>query len=184
MDPQGVARVSHEPIDDASGRLELIEWLGAVHGAGRSAKIDLKEGGPVIGAVLAAVSHVGLNAEDVWFNAAIEVLGESGFRHVSTAYPRARRSCPLDALASYLLVAPPAWAIVDLLRSWGVDWLCFGCHPPGVGSLVPLMQERGWPVNIWDVAEADELEEALSFRPDAITADLGAIHLRTASRNG
>jgi hypothetical protein len=41
---------------------------------------------------------------------------------------------------------------------------------------VTRMQERGWPVNIWDVATDEDFERALSFEPHAITADLGSIH--------
>ena len=176
VDPLGIVRVGHEPLDGPIARMELIEWLGVIRRAGRSAKIDLKEGGPVIGAAIRAVAQVGLRDEDLWINAAIEVPGgKAGFARLSTTHPGARLSCPLDTLASYLLVAPPAYAVVELLRSWGVNWLCFGCHAPGVRSLVPLMQERGWSVNIWDVANADDLGQALSLRPGAITADLGSI---------
>jgi hypothetical protein len=46
------------------------------------------------------------------------------------------------------------------------------------------MQERGWPVNIWDVKDADDLERALSFAPEAITADLGLIDPTWSGRMG
>jgi hypothetical protein len=177
LDPRGVVRVSHEPLDGLTEWPELTEWLGAIHAAGRSAKIDLKEGGPVIGAALGAVARAGFTDDDLWFNAAVEVPGgEAGFRRLADAHPGARLSCPLDTLASYLLVVPAAQAVIDTLRAWGINWLCFGCRAPGAGSLVPAMQERGWPVNIWDIENADDLERALSFAPEAITADLGVIH--------
>jgi hypothetical protein len=176
LDPQGVVRVSHEPLDRTSEWLELTEWLGAIRGVGRAAKIDLKEGGPVIAAVLGAVARAGFHDDDLWFNAAVEVPGgEAGFRRLAESHPGARLSCPLDTLASYLLVVPAAYEVIDLLGSWGVNWLCFGSRAPGVASLVPAMQERAWPVNIWDVEDADDLERALSFAPEAITADLGSI---------
>jgi hypothetical protein len=176
LDPQGVVRVSHEPLGGTSEWLELTEWLGAIRDAGRSAKVDLKEGGPVIAAALGAVARAGFQDDDLWFNAAVEVpVGEAGFRRLAEAHPGARLSCPLDTLASYLLVLPPAYEAIDLLGAWGVNWLCFGSHVPGVESLVPAMQERGWPVNIWDVEDADDLERAVSFAPEAITADLGSI---------
>jgi hypothetical protein len=119
LDPQGVVRVSHEPLDGKGEWLELSEWLGAIRGAGRSAKIDLKEGGPVVGAVLGAVTRAGFRDDDLWFNAAVEVPGgEAGFRRLADAYPGARLSCPLDTLASYLLLVPPAYAVIDLLGTW------------------------------------------------------------------
>ena len=177
LDPLGSVRVSHEPLDGGSEWMDLTEWLGAIRGAGRSAKIDLKEGGSVLDLALAAIGRVGFQDDDVWLNAAVEVPdGEAGFVRLASAHPGARLSVPLDTLASYLLVTPPALAVVDLLGSWGVNWLCFGSRAPAVGRLVPRMQERGWPVNIWDVATDEDFERALSFEPQAITADLGSIH--------
>ncbi len=176
LDPLGVVRVSHEPLDGTTEWMELSEWMGMVRASRRSAKIDLKEGGMVIDGALEAVANVGLPDDEVWFNAAIEIPGGGpGFRQLSNTHPGARISCPLDTLGSYLLVAPPAYEIVELLRSWGINWLCFGCRVPGVESLVPAMQERGWPVNIWDVEDGDGLDKALSLNADAITADLGSI---------
>jgi hypothetical protein len=176
IDTRGVVRVSHEPLEDTGEGLELDEWLGAIRGDGRSAKIDLKEGGPVIAATLGAVRRVGLRDDDLWFNAAVEVPGsEAGWRRLAEAHPGARLSCPLDTLASYLLLVPPAYEVVDLMGTWGVNWLCFGSRVPGVESLVPAVHERGWPVNIWDVEDADALERALLLAPEAITADLGSI---------
>jgi hypothetical protein len=177
LDPSGTVRVSHEPLGGgAAGCMELTDWLAAIHDGGRSAKIDLKEGGPVIEASLSAIARVGLRDEDLWFNAAVEIVeGERGFGRLGAAHPGARLSCPLDTLASYLIVAPPAHRIIDLLRVWGLNWLCFGLGATGVASLVPFLQERGWPINVWDVATARDLERGLDLQPDAITADLGAI---------
>jgi len=171
-----VVRVSHEPLDGTTEWLELSDWLGAIRSAGRSAKIDLKEGGPVIGAALGSAKGAGFHDNDLWFNAAVEVLGEAGFRRLRHAHPGARLSCPLDTLASYLLVAAPAFSVIDLFGTWGINWLCFGSRALGVATLVRALQDRGWPVNIWDVEDAECLERALSFAPEAITADLGSIH--------
>jgi len=176
LDPAGVVRVSHEPLDGAKGWMELTDWLGAIRAAGRAAKIDLKEGGPVIETSLATVSRVGLSDEDLWLNAAVEIpKGVGGFGRLASAYPGARLSCPLDTLAPYLLVAPPAYEVVDLLRAWGVNWLCFGVRVAGVASLVPSLQRRGWPINLWDVASVEDLQRGLGLQPEAITADLGSI---------
>jgi len=182
IDPQGVVRVSHEPLDGTGEWLELAEWLGAIRGEGRSAKIDLKEGGSVIAEALGAVRRVGLHDDDLWFNAAVEVPGgEAGWRRLAEAHPGARLSCPLDTLAPYLLMAPPAFAVLDLMGSWGLNWLCFGCRVPSVESLMTAVQESDWPVNIWGVEDADDLERALLLAPEAITADLGSIN---PSRSG
>jgi hypothetical protein len=175
-DQFGVVRVGHEPLEGETAQMELSDWLGVVKGASRSAKIDLKEGGLVLPGALDAVARVGLSDEDLWFNAVIEVPdGGDGFTRLAQVHRGARISCPLDTLAPYLLFATPAYEIVEFLRAVGVNWLCFGACVPGIDVLIPGMQERGWPVNVWDVEDADDLERASSLRPEAITADLGSI---------
>jgi hypothetical protein len=182
LDRSGVPRVSHEPLDGSNDErwMELREWLGVVASAGRSAKVDIKEGGPLVGEVLRAVSGVGFDHEDLWFNAAVEIPeGEVGFRRIAGSHPGSRLSCPVDTLAPYLrYAAEVAMPIVDLLRSWGVDHLCIGACTEGAAAVVGGLRERGWPMNIWDVENRKDLEVALSLEPFSITADLGDIEPR------
>jgi hypothetical protein len=47
---------------------------------------------------------------------------------------------------------------------------------------MPVMQERGWRINIWEVENPNDFETALSLTPEAVTADLGSIpHLVAAA---
>jgi hypothetical protein len=175
-DPNGVVSVAHEPVVEIGEALELTDWLDIVREAGRSAKIDLKEGGVVLDGALEAVSRVGLQDVDLWFNAAVEIPGGAeGFTKIRAAHADARISCPLDTLASYLLVAPPAYEILSHLRSWGMDWLCMGVCVDGVEQLIPQLRRREWSVNLWDVEDASDMRRALALSPTSITADLSAI---------
>ena len=175
-DPNGVVSVAHEPIVETGEALELTDWLSIVRDAGRSAKIDLKEDGVVLDGALEAISKVGLQDVDLWFNAAVEIPGGAeGFTRIRAAHTNARISCPLDTLGSYLLVAPPAYEVVSHLRSWGVDWLCIGVCVDGVESLIPQLRRREWPINLWDVEDASDMRRALALSPNSITADLSAI---------
>jgi hypothetical protein len=49
--------VSHEPVDIGVRPMTFDDWLDAVIGAGRSAKLDLKEGGRVLDGALRALER-------------------------------------------------------------------------------------------------------------------------------
>jgi hypothetical protein len=53
--------------------------------------------------------------------------------------------------------------------------LCCGAEIPALAFVVRAIQERGWPVNIWDVGNGHALARAIAAQPESITADLGAI---------
>jgi Menorin len=177
VDHDGVVRVGHEPFTGAEGRsgMTLVEWLDLVRATGRAVKIDLKEDGPVLDHVLDAVA--GFDDSDLWFNAAVEVPhGEIGFRRLAGAHPGARLSCPLDTLVPYLLYAgSAAYPILDLLGTWGLNRLSVGVCVEEAKTFVSSAQDRGWPIDVWDVETGEDLERALLMEPDSITADLGTI---------
>lgn len=174
-DAEGVVRLSHEPIDGSARCMRLSDWLEAVLGAGRSAKVDLKEDGDASRGAIEAIQAIGVPGDRLWFNAAVEVPREAGFRRLAEAHPAARLSVPIDTLVPYLLAVPPANAVIEHLRGWGVEWICVGSHTPHAGELVGLLRRHGWSVNIWDVADRGDLERALSPAPDAITGDFGSM---------
>jgi hypothetical protein len=183
VDDRGRVVANHEPVRAGERWLELHDWLAVVKSAGRSAKIDLKEGGPTLDAALAATDRLGFRDEDLWFNAAVEIPeGGPGFRKLAEARPGARLSCPIDNLASWLLVAQaPSYELVEMVRSWGMNWLCFGSGIPGLALTVPMLQERGWPINVWDVGNERSFDRAVSVQPASITADLASIQVPTGS---
>lgn len=76
LEPGGSIVISHSAGDQ--GDRPFAEWLWEVADAGRRAKVDLKESGPVLEGVLEAIADTdGLRGERLWFNAAIEVVGGS-----------------------------------------------------------------------------------------------------------
>jgi hypothetical protein len=175
LDPRGCVVASHtagrpgdQPLSD------LLEEIGSV---GRAAKIDLKEGGPVLDGVLKAAGSSHLAGLDLWFNAAIEVIGgEAGFRGLSDAFPGARLSAPVDTIAGWLLVAPDeVVTLLDSTRAWGLDRLCVSAQTPAFGSIVKILEDRGWMTDVWDVSDHAHLQDALRARPRSITADLGVL---------
>ena len=101
--------------------------------------------------MIAVVSRSSIPDEDLWFNAAPEAVGgRRGFERFRDTRPGARRSVPLDTLASWLQVMPrPALAMLDDTRSWGVDRLSISVQTPTFQEVVRLVAREGWPTNVW-----------------------------------
>jgi hypothetical protein len=175
ISPSGAIVASHSPGTEGDGSLE--KWLDEVAAAGRAAKIDLKEGGPVLDEVIAIVGRSAITGNDLWFNAAPEVIGgRPGFEALTHASPRARRSIPLDTLAAWLQVSPrPALAMLADARSWGVNRLSISVQTQTFQEVIGIVATEGWLVNVWDVSDGAQLRDAIEAAPSSITADLGIL---------
>jgi len=176
--PSGTIVTSHMP--GTEGDLPFDGWLDEVAAARRGAKIDLKEGGPVLDGVISVVNRSPIPDEDLWFNTPPETIGgRRGFEALQRARPHARRSVPLDTLAAWLQVSPrPALAMLEDTRSWGVNQLSISVQTQTFQEVVRLVGREGWAVNVWDVSDGTQLLDALAARPSSITADLGILDAR------
>jgi hypothetical protein len=175
MEPSGDIVVSHSP--GTRGDRPFAEWIADVASARRGAKIDLKEGGPVLESVLGIVESTSIHEEDLWFNCAAEIIGgRPGFEAISSAHPLARMSVPVDTLASWLLVCPDRGLdLLAELRTWGVDRLSVSVQTLAFQEIVQLLKRNGWATNVWDVSRDVELSDAVRARPQSITADFGIL---------
>ena len=175
IEPSGDIVVSHSP--GTRGDRPFAEWIADVASAGRGAKIDVKEAGPVLEAVLGIVASTPIHEEDLWFNCAAEIIGgRPGFEAISSAHPLARISVPVDTLASWLLVCPDRGLdLLAELRTWGVDRLSVSVQTIAFQEVVQLLKRDGWATNVWDVSRQAQLSDALAARPQSITADLGIL---------
>jgi hypothetical protein len=175
VEPSGDIVVSHSP--GTRGDRPFAGWIADVASADRGAKIDVKESGPVLEAVLGIVGSTPIHDEDLWFNCAVEIIGgRPGFQAISHAHPLARISVPVDTLASWLLVCPDrGLALLDELRAWGVDRLSVSVQTLAFQEVVQLLKRSGWATNVWDVSRQAHLTDALAARPQSITADLGIL---------
>jgi hypothetical protein len=175
IEPSGDIVLSHSP--GTRGDRPLAEWIADVASAGRGAKIDLKEGGPVLEAVLSIVGSTSIREEDLWFNCAAEIVGgRPGFEAISHAHPLARISVPVDTLASWLLVCPDRGLdLLAELRTWGINRLSVSVQTLAFQQVVQLLKRNGWATNVWDVHREAQLSDAIGARPQSITADLGIL---------
>jgi hypothetical protein len=180
IEPSGDIVVSHTP--GTRGDRPFAEWIADVASAGRGAKIDLKEGGPVLEGVLRIVGSASIHDEDLWFNSAAEIIGgRLGFEAISTAHPLARISVPIDTLASWLLVCPDRGLdLLAELRTWGVNRLSLSVQTSAFEEIVQLLKHGGWTTNVWDVSREAQLSAAIGARPRSITADLGILRPPTS----
>lgn len=176
--PSGGIVVSHS--SGTEGDRPFERWLGDVAAAGRAAKVDLKEGGPTLDGVIAGIGRSSIPDADLWFNAAPEIVGgRRGFEALGLARPGARRSVPLDTLAAWLLVSPgQAMTVLDDVRTWGVDRVSISVRTPAFQEVIRSVRSAGWPVNVWDVRDRAQLDDALAARPTSITADFGILDPR------
>jgi hypothetical protein len=177
--PSGTIVTTHTPGDEGDRPFE--DWLDEVAAAGRGAKIDLKEGGPVLDGVISAVSRSAIEDEDLWFNTAPEIIGgRPGFEALQHARPGARRSVPLDTVAAWLQVSPrPVLQMLDDARSWGVNRLSISVQTQTFQEVIRSVAREGWSVNVWDVSDETQLRDAVAARPTSITADLGILDPRS-----
>jgi hypothetical protein len=175
IEASGDIVLSHSP--GMRGDRPLAEWLADVASAGRGAKIDLKEGGPLLESVLGIVGSTSIRDEDLWFNCAAEIIGgRRGFKAISHAHPLARISVPVDTLASWLLVCPDRGLdLLAELRTWGVNRLSVSVQTLAFQQVVQLLKRSGWATNVWDVHRDAQLSDAIGARPHSITADLGIL---------
>ena len=150
-----------------------LDWLLAeIDRAGKSIKLDLKEGGGMIGWVLDCLARTELDDGRLWFNGDIGILREEGFRRLAAARPRAVIQCPVDFLAP-MIAALPAEAERTLarLQDWGIGRFSIGWRTPNRHLLFEHMDQWGYEVNLYDVPDLESFLRAALMLPRSLTAD-------------
>jgi hypothetical protein len=180
IEPSGTIVVSHSA--GSRGDRPFADWIDEVATCGRRAKIDVKEGGRVLDAVLGIVDPI--EDEHLWFNCAVEIIGgRTGFESIAAAHPLARVSVPVDTLAPWLLACPEAGLrMLDELRPWGIDRVSVSVQTLAFQEVVRVVRRDGWETNVWDVSTEEQLRDAIEARPTSITADLGILRPQSGVR--
>ena len=167
----------HDPLDGAhpcrqEDLLPLEEMLESVAASGKSIKLDLKEGGPVVHESLAALRDAGFDDPRVWFNANAHVLGKEGFAVLQDAYPSAIFQVPIDAMVPILLNRPEeGLECLEELRSWGINRLSVKWDKPQVGRLVEQLNSWGFETNVYNVPDLKAFLKTALLQPRSITSD-------------
>ncbi|MCH8818264.1 MAG: hypothetical protein IIC92_11105 [Chloroflexi bacterium] len=138
----------------------------------KSIKIDFKEGGRVVEAVLESLAANGFDQSHIWFNANIEILGEEGFKSLRAKCPAAILQCPIDHLVSQIIDSPDeARTTLQELRSWGVSRFSIEWGHPELGKVVDRLNHWGFESNLYNVPDLEGFLQAVLLKPRSVTAD-------------
>lgn len=175
-DPAGRLVLRHDAFDETPWRRDEPTLLAAnvlhqLEAAGRSVKLDLKEGGSTLAEALELVDAIGMGGDRVWLNAELPALGQLGFESLRERFPRSTISAPVDFLVPLMLASETATDhTLRLLRGWGVSRLSLRWSPL-VRRLLDDLEARGWEVNLYGVPDLEAFLEASLLLPTSITAD-------------
>ena len=165
----------HDPIDpeaDAAEPAPFAEVMDEVMARGRSAKLDLKENGPLLERLPAALARWGPDESRLWINGEIGVVGERGFRKLRAAYPGAILQCSIDFVAPLVgTMADRAKEILDEIAGWGVNRFSIGWRTLRREQVLGEIQAWGFEVNIYDAPDLESFLEAVMLLPTSVTAD-------------
>ena len=175
-DPVGRLVLRHDDFVEMPWRRDESPLLTAhtidrLFDAGRSVKLDLKEGGATLAETVDMVVRAGVRDDRVWFNAELPSLGAHGFSAIRKRFPRSTMSTPVDFLVPLLLAAETAVDdTLQLLRGWGVSRLSLAWSPLA-RRCVDLLETKGWEVNLYGIPDLEVFLEASLLLPTSITAD-------------
>lgn len=160
------------PWDQQEKTFLLADCLKEIQQHGRGIKIDLKEGGDLLGRLLPMIDASGLEESHLWFNGNIEILGEAGFRQLAATYPHAVRQCPVDFLVPLVLAMPHrARQIFDELTEWGMNRFSLSWQIPEKRAFIECVQSWGIEVNIYGVDNLEHFLQAALLLPRSLTSD-------------
>lgn len=164
----------HDAINgtDTDRLLVLDDLLARMRERGKAAKLDLKGGEELIERALALVARHGFDDDQLWFNAYLHRLPEAGFRRLAEAHPGAVLQAPVDflgALAYHL--ADYLKAILDTLRSWGMNRFSINFLSEHCPAFYDLTKRWGFEVNLYGVIDLETFLQAVMLLPRSATAD-------------
>lgn len=160
------------PLRENEQLVTLHSVLVSFKESGKSIKLDLKEGSPLIEQVLEILRQFSIRGENVWFNGQIEVLKESGFRKLATAYPSAVIQCPIDSLIPLILSVPgKALALLDMFNSWGINRFSISWKNVHCKEILNTLEKWGFETNIYNVPNLTSFLRAVLLLPTSVSSD-------------
>lgn len=175
-DPYGRLTLRHDGFDESpwSRSEPMLDAESAIRRlavAGRSVKLDLKEGGSTIAEAERLVGTAGLDGTRLWFNAEVPTLGPAGFRRLRSHYPEAPISSPAEFLLPIVRAdTAAACGLLEQLSSWGISRLSFRWGEPLTGIL-EVVEALGWQTNLYAVPDLESFLHACLLHPTSVTAD-------------
>lgn len=176
-DPIGRLVLRHDSFTDwpwtrEEDLMSLDECLEALRVAGRSVKLDLKEGLETVPDVSEAIEAFGFADDQLWFNGSIQDLGPGGFVQLRKCRPGALLQTPIDFLVPLLLAAPElAEEVLSMLTRWGITRVSLDWETPESRDVLDVVEGFGWEINLYGVPDLEAFLEAALLLPASVTAD-------------
>ena len=162
-------------LDAAPGDAGPDHWrdvLARLKEEGRGARITLGADGSAVEEALAIVRDAGMDPRSLWFTAALQDLGNEGFRKLNRSFPGSIIECSIDFLAPLILSAPEqAEAILDTFTEWGINRFAFSRNLPDLKAVLDSIEECGFDLTICGVAGLERFLQSVLLMPRAIVAD-------------
>ncbi len=175
-DPLGRLVLRHDGFDETPWRrgeptLLAGDTVAALSKAGRSVKLDLKEGAATMVDAMQLVEAAVLPDERVWWNAELPALSLDGFAALHERFPDATISAPVDFLVPLLLTSDDVSdTVLASLSAWGISRLSFRWTPT-IRRVLDTVEARGWTVNMYGITDLEAFLNASLMLPTSVTAD-------------
>ena len=166
--------LTSEPIDDTLpvNLTSLDDVLDTVIRSGRSIKLDIRENGHTLDALVDEIRDRSIPQDRLWFSANIDELGEDGFRRLRRNFPRAVVQCPVDFMAPLILAMPDrAKEILGSLSEWGINRVSVKWDNLAKRQVLDSLEKWGYEVNIYNVPDLESFLKAALLLPTSLTAD-------------
>lgn len=147
------------------------ECLGKLYSNNKAAQINI-EGGHVVEKIINTLSGEDVRDHYLWFNAGIDCLTGHQFINLSVNFPGSVIQCNTDFIVPLIREAPDnALKILDSLSAWGVNRFSFNWDLIREKQVVDFMNDNGYEVNFYNIADLDNLVRAILMLPRSVTYD-------------
>jgi hypothetical protein len=152
--------------------LDLDDVLSIFSEKGIGVKLDLKEGGDTVEAILDLLQEHPFSDFQLWFNGNVERLQEDGFRTLRARHPGAIIQCPIDFLVPLIYTAPKnAQSVLAMLTEWGINRFSVSWRTPEKRRVFDKLEAWGYQFNVHDVPDLEGFLQAALLVPHSITSD-------------
>ena len=170
----GHPALSSHPIDERSPAdlTELEDVLDVIELSRRSIKLDIRDNGPTLDALIDAISAHRIPPENLWFSANVDDLGEDGFRRIERTFPESVIQCPVDFMAPLIIAMPErARETLSALSAWGINRVSIKWDNLAKRQVLGSLESWGYEVNIYNVPDLESFLKAALLLPTSLTAD-------------
>jgi hypothetical protein len=175
--PSGVALVgggAQEGGGATAPQPDLEELLGVLAQVGKGVRLELTDGGPLSRRVARVLTQSCFPAAQTRVLAGADTLGREGFEELRAALPDVSIECAVDFLGPLFRVDPEqVHAVVERLRTWGVDRLVLRAEVVDRPALVEALPAWGAEVDVRDARGLRDLLELSASGVRSVATDFG-----------